>query len=217
MKIGMIGAGFVSQGVAQLAIGKGHTVMLSNSRGPETLFSAAKALGCTAGTAEEAAVFGDVVLVAVPLKAIDALPAAALSGRIVIDANNYYPERDGRIAALDARETTTSEMLAKQLPGARIVKAFNAIRAVDLARDARPKGAADRRALPVASDDAEAKQTVMALIDELGFDPVDAGSLADSWRFERDKPAYGVPLGREKLTAALAAAERDVEDASWRD
>ncbi|MCE7027264.1 NADPH-dependent F420 reductase [Jiella avicenniae] len=218
MRIGMIGAGFVSQNVAKLAIDRGHEVMMSNSRGPETLFSVAAALGCRTGTAEEAASFGELVLVAVPLTAFDRLPAKALSGRIVMDPNNYYPQRDGAIAELDEHRETTSERLARHLPGARIVKAFNAIRSIELTRDARPAGEAGRRALPIAGDDAEAKRQVMDLTDELGYEPFDAGSLAESWRFERAKPAYCVPLDREGLAEALAAAERDVEvpDGSWR-
>ncbi|NDW04168.1 NADPH-dependent F420 reductase [Jiella pacifica] len=218
MRIGMIGAGFVSQKVAKLAVAKGHEVMISNSRDPRTLFSVGAILGVKTGTAEEAAAFGDLVLVAVPLTAFDALPAQVLAGRIVMDANNYYPQRDGAIAELDAHEETTSERLARHLPGARIVKAFNAIRAVELTTDAKPAGEAGRRALPVAGDDAEAKRVVMELTDELGYEPVDTGSLADSWRFERAKPAYCAPLDREGLAAALAAAERDVEvpDGSWR-
>ncbi|MCB8839510.1 NADPH-dependent F420 reductase [Aurantimonas sp. VKM B-3413] len=211
MKIAMIGAGFVSQAVARLAIAHGHEVMVSNSREPKTLFSLGYGLGCRTGTAEDAAVFGEVVLVAVPLSAIGDLPAAALAGKIVMDANNYYPQRDGQIPALDARETTTSQMLARELPDARIVKAFNAIEARDLVKDARPAGASDRRALPVAGDDAEAKRIVIALIEQLGYDAVDAGALEDSWRFERDKPAYCIPFDPEGLRKALAAAERDVE------
>lgn len=218
MRIGMIGAGFVSQNVAKLAIAEGHEVMVSNSRGAETLFSVAMALGCQRGTAEEAAAFGDVVLVAVPLTAFDRLPAAALSGKIVMDANNYYPQRDGEIADLQDQRETTSERLARHLPGARIVKAFNAIRSIELTRDARPAGEAGRRALPIAGDDAEAKRIVMGLTDGLGYDPFDAGGLSESWRFERAKPAYCVPLDRDGLKLALAAAERHVEvpDGSWR-
>lgn len=218
MRIGMIGAGFVSQNVARLALAKGHEVMISNSRDPKTLFSVGAALGCRTGTAEEAATFGDVVLVAVPLTAFGALPAQALAGRIVIDANNYYPQRDGEIAELTDHRETTSERLARHLPGARIVKAFNAIRAVELTRDAKAAGEAGRRTLPIAGDDAEAKRIVMELTDELGYEPFDAGGLAESWRFERAKPAYCVPLDRAGLAAALAAAERDVEvpDGSWR-
>ena len=218
MRIGMIGAGFVSQNVAKLAIAQGHEVMVSNSRGPETLFSVGATLGCKAGTADEAADFGDLVLVAVPLTAFDKLPADALAGKVVMDANNHYPQRDGEIAEIQDHRETTSERLARHLPGARIVKAFNAIRAVELTRDAKPAGEAGRRALPIAGDDAEAKRVVMELTDELGYEPFDAGSLAESWRFERARPAYCVPLDREGLTVALAAAERDVEvpDGSWR-
>ncbi|ORE96912.1 NAD(P)-binding domain-containing protein [Aurantimonas sp. 22II-16-19i] len=218
MRIGMIGAGFVSQNLAALAIARGHEVMLSNSRDPKTLFSAGATLGCRTGTAEEAAAFGDVVLVAVPLTAFDALPAPALAGKVVMDANNYYPQRDGQIGELDDHTETTSERLARHLPGARIVKAFNAIRAVELPRDAKAAGEAGRRALPIAGDDAEAKRVVMELTDELGYEPFDAGGLAESWRFERAKPAYCAALDRDGLKVALAAAERDVEvpDGSWR-
>ena len=211
MRIGMIGAGFVSQNVAKLAIARGHEVMVSNSREPKTLFSVGAALGSRTGTAEEAAKFGDIVLVAVPLTAFDALPVEALAGKVVMDANNYYPQRDGQIAELDAEKETTSERLRRFLPGARIVKAFNAIRAIELPSDAKTAGETGRRALPLAGDDLEAKQIVMALTDDLGFDPFDAGSLADSWRFERAKPAYCVPLDREGLKNALAAAKRDCE------
>ena len=218
MRIGMIGAGFVSQNVAKLAIARGHEVMVSNSRSPRTLFSVGQALGCRTGTAAEAAAFGDVVLVAVPLTAFDALPAEARAGRIVIDACNYCPQRDGQVAELDRHEETTSERLARHLPGARIVKAFNAIRSIELVPDAKAKGEPGRRALPVAGDDPDAKRLVMDLTDDLGFDPHDAGSLAESWRFERAMPAYCVPLDQDGLVEALSVAERGVEvpDGSWR-
>jgi 8-hydroxy-5-deazaflavin:NADPH oxidoreductase len=221
MKIGILGAGFLGRAMATLAQQKGHTVMISNSRDPRTLVSAGAALGCALGTAQEAALFGDIVVVAVPFSGIEALPAAALEGKIVIDTCNYYPDRDGRIEPLERRTTTTSQMLASALPGARVVKAFNAI----LARDLEAGGTAPhvpnapkRRALPLASDDAEAKTVVSDLLDQLGFDPVDAGGLADSWRFERAKPVYCIPLDRAGMLEGLAAARRDVEmpHGSWR-
>jgi len=211
MRIGIIGAGYIGQGIARLALRAGDEVMIGNSRGPETLFSVATSLGCLAGTAEQVAAFGDVVLVAVPFRNIGALPAAALAGKVVLDPNNYYPQRDGQIAALDERATTTSQMLAGALPGARVVKAFNAILAEDLGTDGRPAGTPGRRALPIAGDDARAKAQVAALQDRYGFDVVDAGGLAESWRFERAKPAYCRRLDSTALRAALAAAERDVE------
>ncbi|UHC15363.1 NAD(P)-binding domain-containing protein [Methylobacterium currus] len=218
MRIGIIGAGYVGQAVARHAIARGHDVLVANSRGPRSLFSLSVELGCRTGTALEAAGFGEVVVVAIPLHAYRALPETALAGKIVLDAMNYYPERDGPIAALDARQATTSGLLAEHLPAARVVKAFNAIRARDLETEGRPAGAPGRRTLPLAGDDPAAKAVAAELIDQFGFDPVDAGGLAESWRFERGKPAYCVPLDRDGLHRALAAAVRDGEVAhgSWR-
>jgi len=151
------------------------------------------------------------VLVAIPLAQYQRLPAALLEGKIVLDANNYYPDRDGHIAALDRFETTTSQLLAQHLTGARVVKVFNAILAGDLTQDARLSLAADRRALPIAGDDEPAKAVVVHWLDEIGFDAVDAGGLDESWRFERAKPAYCRPLDQAGLRAALAKAQRQVE------
>lgn len=212
MKIGIIGAGFVGRAIGKLAVGAGHEVMLSNSRGPQTLFSLRYAIGCEVGTVEEAAAFGDVVVVAIPLSAIGTLPVAALAGKVVIDTDNYYWERDGRIPELDRRETTTSELVARHLPTSRIVKAFNAIPMNDLESDGRPKGAPDRRALPIAGDDAEGKTTAAGWLEAFGFDVVDVGPLAEGWRFERDRPAYCVPLDRTALEKTLASTTRD----DWR-
>ncbi|MBK5122465.1 NADPH-dependent F420 reductase [Burkholderia sp. R-69980] len=218
MKIGILGAGFIGRAMATLASNGGHEVMISNSRDPRTWTSTASAIGCALGTAEEAAKFGDVVVVAVPFMNIDALPVTALDGKIVIDTGNYYPERDGQIAALDSRSTTTSQMLAAALPGARVVKAFNAILAKDLETDGKPADAPNRRALPFAGDDEQAKRVVSGLLDQFGFDPVDVGTLADSWRFERAKPVYCIALDRAGIVEGLAAAKRDVElpHGSWR-
>lgn len=219
MKIGIIGAGFIGRNVAQLALAAGHEVMLSNARGPKSLSSVAGNLpGSQVGTVEEAAAFGDLVLLAIPFEHYRSVPARLLEGKTVLDANNYYPDRDGHILALDAFETTTSRLIAEHLPGARVVKVFNAILAQDLLQHGRPSGAADRRALPVAADDVSAKAQVIKWLDELGFDAVDAGNLDDSWRFERAKPAYCIPLDKAGLAQALAAAQREVElpHGSWR-
>jgi hypothetical protein len=219
MKIGMIGAGFIARAVAQQVLAAGHEVMLSNSRGPKTLTSVAAGIrGTQTGTVEEAAAFGDIVLVAIPFEHYRSLPADALKVKIVLDANNYYPDRDGRIAELDRFETTTSRLLAEHLPESTIVKVFNAILANDLLTDGRPSGAPDRRALPIAGDDLAAKQRVAELLDQIGFDSLDGGGLDESWRFERAKPAYCVPLDRDGLKQALAEAQRDVEleKGSWR-
>lgn len=218
MKIGILGAGFIGRAMAALAANSGHEVMISNSRDPVTLTSTAASLGCATGTAQQAAQFGEVVIVAVPFSSIDALPVAALDGKIVVDTCNHYPQRDGRIEALEAHVTTTSQMLAAVLPGAKVVKAFNAILAKDLETDGVSAGTSKRRALPLAGDNDEAKRVVSELLDQFGFDSVDAGGLADSWRFERAKPVYCVAHDRASLVQGLAAAQRDVEmpHGSWR-
>lgn len=218
MKIGIIGAGYIGRAVAELASTAGCEVMISNSRGPDTLSSVAVTTRSQAGTAEDAARFGDVVVVAIPFKNRDQLDPEALAGKIVVDAGNYYPQRDGHIEPLDQRQTTTSEMTAALLPKSRIVKAFNAILAKDLERHGLPKGTPGRRALPIAGDDDEAKRIVAEFHDSIGFDVVDAGSLAESWRFERAKPGYCVRLDVAGMKRALAEAERNVEvaEGSWR-
>lgn len=206
MKIGIIGAGFIARAVTAVAMKAGHEVMVSNSRGPDTLFSLVGTTGCKAGTLAEAAAFGDIAIVAIPLKAYRSVPVAELKGKIVLDANNYYAVRDGHIEALNVDDITSSELLARHLPGSRIVKAFNAIPAADIEKDGRASGGADRRALPIAGDDASAKKTVIALFDQFGFDVVDAGALREGRRFQPDTPGYCVPLNEAGLRAALAAA-----------
>lgn len=218
MKIGIIGAGFIGRALARLAVSHGHDVMIANSRGPETLTSTAVALSSRTGTVRDAAAHGDVVVVTIPFRAIFDLDPAPFAGRVVIDTNNYYPERDGVFPALDDNSDTTGEMLARHLAGARVVKAFNAILQGDLETDPRPRGVADRRALPLAGDDTEARAVVAGLVDEFGFDPIDVGPMAESWRFERGKPCYCIQLDRKGLQEALAAARRGevVPTGSWR-
>ncbi|KTC25818.1 NADP oxidoreductase [Pseudomonas marginalis ICMP 9505] len=219
MRIGIIGAGLIGQALAHLVIAAGHEAMLSNSRGPQSISRLLIDIpGSQVGTVEDAAEFGEIVLVAIPLKHYRSLPAMCLKEKIVLDANNYYPERDGRIAALDRFETTTSRLLAEHLRYSSVVKVFNAVLAQDLTQDSRPKAAPDRRALPIAADDAAAKALVIKLLDEIGFDAADAGTLDESWRFERAKPAYCIPLDKQRLKVALAAARREIElpDGSWR-
>ena len=206
MKIGVIGAGFIGRALARTAVRNGHTVMISNSRGPDTLRSTAIALRCETGTVAEAAAFGEVVILAIPLKACQELDPGDFAAKIVLDADNYYPERDGAIPALDRHEATTSALLAQRLRGARVVKFFNAILQEDIEKDAKPPGTPGRRALPIAGDDVEAKRIAAELVDQFGFDPVDAGSLADSWRFERAMPAYCVPLDTRQLRDACSPA-----------
>lgn len=206
MKIGIIGAGFVGRAIAKLARISGHQVMLSNSRGPQTLFSISRMFACEIGSVNEVIKFGDVVIVAIPLSAINELPSKELSGKHIIDAVNYYPERDGVVDELDTHQTTTSELLAQHLSASKITKAFNAIPMTQLETDGLPAGAFGRRALPLAGDDSEGKSIAASLYEEFGFDAVDAGSLREGWRFERDMPAYCVSMTKEQLMLALENA-----------
>ena len=208
MKIGIIGAGFIGRAVAKAATRAGHEVMVSNTRGPRSLFSLVNTIGCKGGTVLEAADFGDIVLVAIPLYAYDTIPVQPLAGKTVLDAGNYYPARDGEIPELDRHETTTSEILARHLPASQVVKAFNAIVADDIERDGRPGGTAGRRALPIAGDDAAAKQTATELIDAIGYDVVDAGALSEGWRFEEGTIVYCVPHTAGSLRDGLSSAVR---------
>jgi predicted dinucleotide-binding enzyme len=193
--IGLIGSGNIGGALARALTKAGHDVVLSNSRGPETLQDLVSELGprARAATAAEAAEAGEIVVVTIPLKSYREVPVEPLRGKVVIDTNNYYWERDGHIAELDEERATTSGLLQAHLPESRVVKAFNNIYSDFIGSLARPAGDPERSALLIAGDDDEAKRTVSALVDEIGFDPYDAGSLADSWRFERDQPAYGGP------------------------
>jgi hypothetical protein len=183
--------------VARLSVAAGHHVVLSNSRGPETLQGLVEELGplASAATGQQAAAAGDLVVVSVPLKAYPTLPAQALAGKVILDTGNYYPERDGQLADLDSGALTGSELLQRQLPDAQVVKVFNNIFFKHLASLARPSGAADRTALPIAGDDDKAKATVTEFLDSIGYDTVDVGSLAQSWRQDAGTPAYGAPYG----------------------
>lgn len=208
--IGLIGAGHIGSQVARLAVKHGYDVVISNSRGPETLADLVAELGprARAATPAEAGAAGDLVVVTVPLKNYRDVPATPLAGKIVIDTNNYYPERDGHIPELDEESTTTSELLQAHLPSSKVVKAFNHIYASQITTDGRPAGAKDRRALAIAGDDAQAKATVARLLDEFGFDTVDIGPLRESWRIQRDTPGYGPRRDAAKLREDLAAAKR---------
>ncbi|CAH0227703.1 hypothetical protein SRABI98_02663 [Microbacterium sp. Bi98] len=208
--LGIIGAGHIGSQIARVAVANGYDVMIANSRGPETLSDLVAELGdrATAATAVDAAAAGDAVVVTVPLGKIDELPVEQLAGKIVLDTNNYYFERDGHIEALDRGETTTSELLQAQLPTSRIAKAFNHILAADITTDGSPAGTPDRRALATAGDDAEAVAFVTRFYDEAGFDTVNVGPLSESWRVERDRPAYVVRQNADELTANLAIANR---------
>jgi hypothetical protein len=196
-------------------------VVLSNSRGPETLQDLVAELGplATAATVGQAAEAGDLVVVSIPVKAIGDVPAKPLAGKPVLDTGNYYPQRDGQIEVIDTGALTSSGLLQRHLPDAHVVKVFNNIYYRHLASLGRPSGAPDRTALPIAGDDAAAKAAVTAYLDSIGYDTVDAGTLADSWHQEPDTLVYGAPYGpfssetgrpasAETIRTALAAAHR---------
>ena len=211
--IGLIGSGMIGGTVARLAVAAGYQVVLSNSRGPHTLQDLAGEIGplARAGTVEQAAEQGDIVVVAVPLRAYRDVPAAPLAGKTVIDADNYYPQRDGQISELDTRSATSSELLQRHLPGARVVKAFNNIYYRHLLALARTHGAPDRSALLIAGDDAAARTAVTEFLDAIGYDAVESGTLAQSWRQEPGSATYGGvygPFDNEAGTPIGAAALR---------
>jgi predicted dinucleotide-binding enzyme len=201
--IGFIGSGKIGSTVARLAVGAGHDVVLSNSRGPDTLAGLVSELGprARAGTTEEAAAAGDLVVVTIPLKAYGEVPAAPLAGKPVLDTMNYYPQRDGSIAELDDGSAISSELLQRHLPDSYVVKVFNNINFAHLATLGRPSGDADRSALAIAGDDADAKARVTRFLDSIGYDAYDVGPLVEGWRFQVGAPAYGAPYAPEGMSA----------------
>jgi predicted dinucleotide-binding enzyme len=203
VRIGIIGAGHIGGTLAARFVAAGHEVAISNSRGPETLVGLVEgAQPMTAGDAER---FGEVVVVSIPLGRFREVPTDAVEGKVVIDTNNYYPQRDGHIPELDDDSTTSSELLQAHLPGARVVKAFNAIVWTKLRDDGRPAGDADRLGIPISGDDERAKRTVAGLIEEIGFDAVDAGTLAEGGRRHQvGARAYTQGLPTAELRARLA-------------
>ncbi|MFG1920975.1 NADPH-dependent F420 reductase [Cryptosporangium sp. NPDC048952] len=217
--VGFIGSGHIGGTVARLAVAAGYDVVVSNSRGPETLADLVAELGpkARAATASEAAAAGDLVVVSVPFGKYQQVPVEPLAGKAVVDTNNYYPDRDGKFPALDDGSTTGSELLQGHLVGAHVVKVFNNIYWESLRSLARPAGASDRSALAIAGDDADAKAAVTAFLDAIGYDAVDAGPLAEGRRYQPGTPAYGgiyagaslqdaVTGPADKVRAALASA-----------
>jgi predicted dinucleotide-binding enzyme len=193
--LGLVGAGRIGTAVARLATQSGLHVVVSNSRGPQSLAQLVSELGdrARAADARSAAAEGDVVVVTAPFGAYSGLPIAELAGKVVIDTMNYYPERDQSIAALDEQRLTSSELVQRTLAHSRVVKAFNNIDWIRLECSARPSGAADRCGLPIAGDDAAATRAVTELLDTLGYDAVNIGPLAESWRYEPGTPIYVNP------------------------
>lgn len=216
MKIGIIGAGNIGGNLTRRLTALGHEVSVANSRGPATLAALAKETGAAPVTVAEAARGAEIVVVTIPFKNIPDLPAGlfdgAADGFAVIDTGNYYPQqRDGRIAGVEDEGLTESRWTERHL-GHPVIKAFNGTYAQDIVERHRPAGSADRMALPVAGDDETAKAAVRALIDEIGFNTVDAGGLDDSWRQQPDTPVYGLREGVEGVTKALAAASPERPD-----
>ncbi|MCQ9180515.1 NAD(P)-binding domain-containing protein [Streptomyces sp. IBSBF 2953] len=210
MKIGIIGAGNIGGNLTRRLTALGHDVAVANSRGPQTLTDLAKETGATPVAVGEAARDAEIVVITVPLKAVPDLPSGVLDGAadgvVVIDTNNYYPQqRDGRIAAIEDEGLTESRWVERRL-GHPVIKAFNGTYAQDILDRPLPAGDPGRIALPVAGDDEAAKAKVRALIDELGFDTVDAGGIDDSWRQQPDTPVYGLQAGTEAVAKALAEA-----------
>lgn len=205
MRIGIIGAGHIGTALAGNFTKLGHDVALSNSRGPGTLTDVVAELGTLAQavTVEEAIDFGDVLVVTVPLKAVPTLPTDGTAGKTLIDTNNYYPERDGQIPELDNDELTTSELVAKHFAEANVVKAFNSIYFEHLETQGAPGSPEPRRAIPIAGNSEVAKLEVEQLIDQIGFDSVDAGELSQTRRFQNGGDLYGAELTGPELKAAL--------------
>lgn len=222
--LGIIGSGAIGAAIARLAVANDIDITIANSRGPASLDALVAELGprAAAGTVDAAARFGELTVLAVPLMAYDALPLDALRGRYILSTGNYYPHRDGRIETLDSLQLATAELEQSLLPGTTVVKAFNNIVAhhIPLLANSDP-----RSALPIAGDDIAAKRLVINAVEALGFDTVDAGSLADSWTFEPESGAYtsiyfegelgpdylsdpGSPVSAEQLKELLAVSSR---------
>jgi predicted dinucleotide-binding enzyme len=208
MKIGIIGAGNIGSTLTRRFTALGHEVSVANSRDPETLADLVAATGAIAVTARDAAKDAEVVVVTIPEKRVLDLPAGFLDGAaegvVVIDTGNYYPQRDGRIEAIEDG-MTESRWVSLRI-GHPVIKAFNNIQAQHLLEFGRPRGTAGRIALPVAGDDETAKSVVLRLVDQLGFDPVDAGGLDESWRQQPGSPVYGQDYDADGVRRALAGA-----------
>ncbi|HEX4442692.1 MAG TPA: NAD(P)-binding domain-containing protein [Galbitalea sp.] len=209
--IGFIGSGHIGSSVAKAAIRQGYDVVMSNSRGPETLSDLVAQLGpnASAATRADAASRGDFVVVSVPLRAALDTPVAELAGKVVLDTNNYYFERDGHIAEIDNHELTVTGLLQRHLVDSKVAKAFNHIQFDQILSHAAPNGTPGRRALATASDSPEAIDLVTNFFDRVGFDTVVIGPLSESWRIDRDTPGYGGQLDRVQLSAKIAEATRN--------
>jgi len=211
MQVAIIGSGNVGSQVARGALAAGIATVLANARGPASLETLVHELGpgASAATVPDAVRGADLAVVAVPIDRYPDLPADAFDQKIVVDTGNYFPAWNGPVPELDSGALTSSERLQRLLPGATVVKTLNHLVAAAMTADALPSGTAHRRALAMAGDDAQAKGTVRAFLDAIGFDVVDAGALSEGWRFEGSQPAVGSRLDADELTAALATASRN--------
>jgi 8-hydroxy-5-deazaflavin:NADPH oxidoreductase len=208
--IGIIGSGHVGTNLAKAAIAHGYDVVLSNSQGPDSLAGVVAELGprARAAAAEEAASAGDFAIVAIPITTVDQVPVEPLAGKVVIATINYFPQRDGHIAAIDNGSTTAPGVLQAHLPASKVVRGFSMLDAADMSGDGHPKGDPKRRALALAGDDAAAKQLVIRLYDEFGFDAVDLGGLDESWRVDPGQPGFVTRQNLAELQANVATAKR---------
>jgi predicted dinucleotide-binding enzyme len=208
--IGIIGSGLVGSNLAKAAIAHGYDVVLSNSQGPGTLAGLVADLGpkARAATPAEAAAAGDFAVVAIPLTAIGQVPVEPLAGKVVIATVNYFPQRDGHFLEIDNGTATVPGLLQAHLPASRVVRAFTMLGAADMSGDGHPEGDPKRRALALAGDDAAAKELVARLYREFGFDAVDIGGLAESWRVDPGQPAFAIRQNVAELKANVASAQR---------
>jgi 8-hydroxy-5-deazaflavin:NADPH oxidoreductase len=210
--IAVIGAGHIGRSFSIAAIRQGYEIVISNSRGPETLSDQVSELGpqARAATPADAVAAGDFVVVAIPVKGSDAVPVDSFGGKVVVTTNNYFAQRDGPIAEIDSGRLTVPAYVQTHLPDSKVVRAFNHIKAADIVSDGAPEGTPNRRALGYAGDDPDAKQRAAALYEAFGFDAVDVGGLNDAWRLDVDQPTFVVRMNKEELVEKLTAAHRHV-------
>ena len=208
--IGIIGSGHVGSNIARAAIAHGYTVVLSSSQPPDALSGLVGQLGseAKAATPAEAAAQGDFAVVAIPIATVGRVPVEPLAGKVVIATINYFPQRDAPIAGIDDGSATAPGILQAHLPASRVVRAFSMINAAEMSGDGHPEGDPKRRALALAGDDPAAKQLVAGLYNEFGFDAVDIGDLAESWRLDPGQPAFVTRQNATELRANVARAKR---------
>ncbi|HEX6450715.1 MAG TPA: NAD(P)-binding domain-containing protein [Trebonia sp.] len=208
--IGIIGSGHVGSNLARTAIAHGYAVVIANARGPASLAGLARELGpaARAATPAEAAAAGEFAIIAIPLSGARQLPADALPGKVVIVTTNYFPQRDGPVANLDNGTATVPGIFQTLLPASKVARAFSMVDAADMSGDGHPNGDPKRRALAFAADDPVARELVIRIYEEFGFDAVDLGGLGESWRVDPGQPAFVVRQNTAELTANAAKAIR---------